>query len=148
MKKVLPNLHFMVAVLCSLTACRDFNKTKGANPDELARRAMDAVASFHAQLTQSRYDDLCKLSDQRAYPTSVPCAEYLTYVHGKLGNVLEAMRTDGPHVVDRPAGETVRVELKYATRYEHGLALEHFGWRIGGAQPFLYSYGIESNALR
>ena len=120
------------------------------NPDKLAAFAMEAVTSFHTTMATGQFADLCKAAEPTAFvsTTSLPCQKFLVYAHGRLGNSLESMRTQGPYVEDRPAGEPVRVELHYATRYEQGLALEDFGWRIDGKQPTLISYRVDAPALR
>jgi hypothetical protein len=103
---------------------------------------MDAVTSFHAELAKGQYADLCKAAEPAAFSatTGLSCPEFLAFVHDKLGDALETMRTDRSQVEDRRVGQPIRVELPYATRYQRGLALEHFGWRVGGVQPILYSY--------
>jgi len=143
-----PRSPFRLAlVLIATSACR---RVESQNADKLAGSAMTAVTSFHAQLAQGRYADLCKNAERYAFSgsTGLACSEFLAYLHDKLGDAIETMRTDRPHVEDRPAGASVRVEVHYATRYERGLALEYFGWRIGGTQPILISYRIDANALK
>jgi len=122
-------------------------EVKTANPDRLIGTAMDAVTSFHAELARRQYADLCKSAGPNAIgSTGLPCQEFLAYVHDKLGDALETERTDA-HVENRPANEPVRVRVRCATRYEHGLALENFEWRIGGMQPVLINYQIQAKAL-
>src|ERR1035438_3478168 len=140
------NPLFLVLVLITIGACR---REENVNSDKVAKIAMDAVTLFHAELAQGRYANLCKAAEPTAFSstTGLSCPEFLAFVHDKLGDALETMRTDRPQVEDPRAGEPVRVELPYATRYQHGLALEHFGWRVGGVQPILYSYTMQSKAL-
>jgi hypothetical protein len=131
--------------LITANACR----RKSGNPDKLAGFAMEAVTSFHTRMAKGQFADLCKAAEPTAFvsTTGMPCQEFLVWAHDRLGNPLESMRTRELHVEDRPAGEPVRVELHYATRYEQGLALEDFGWRIEGRQPTLISYRVEASAL-
>jgi len=120
---------------------------KTGNGDVLLKKAMDEVASFHKLVDEKRYNEVCQASEPNAYrSTQLPCAEFLAYVHDKLGDALEWRRTR-QHVPVRPEGEAVPIELHCATRYASALALEAFTWKVGGPKAILVSYTIDADAL-
>jgi hypothetical protein len=119
-------------------------------PDEpISKIAAAAVDRFHAEFDAGRYADLCGKAEPNAIggpgetgARYLPCPEFLSYVHGKLGAVTDPKRTRIP-IIDGRA----HLDLEYTTRYERGTGREYFEWRIGGASAVLTSYRILSDAI-
>jgi hypothetical protein len=141
-----------------MSACRR------GNPDEAARIAEEAVTRFHTAFGQARFAEICQSAEPGAlFPENNPggkmhangqefkpwpaasCPEHLTYVHDKLGNVLDAKRLQPPYLVERPAGAIV--ELEYETHFDRGQASERFDWRVTAGNAKLVGYRMESHAL-
>jgi hypothetical protein len=112
-------------------------------------QAVDAVDRFHSEVKQERYQDICQAADSGAFlgDTSLPCQEFLVYIHKKLGDPLSARRVQLPSIGDHRQDGAVRVALDYETDYEHGAAREHFEWRIKGKAVILTSYDVVGGAL-
>ena len=131
-------------------ACRRNDAPRVGNPDDPAVvRAGEAVDYFHAGINEGRYQELCQTTETGAFAavTSLPCSDFLAYLHQKLGTFIAARRSQLPAVEDRPSGAMVRVELSYETDYKNGAAHERFGWRINGSRVTLTSYEVEAEAL-
>jgi hypothetical protein len=129
---------------------RHSNAIRVGEPNEpVVVQAVEAVDRFHSEVKQQRYQDVCQAAESSAFlgVTSLPCAEYLVYVHQKLGDPVNARRTQLPTIGDHRSDGTVRVGLDYETDYEHGTAQEHFEWRIMGRTILLTSYSVKANAL-
>jgi hypothetical protein len=133
-----------------IAGCGPRNITRVGEPNEtVVVQAVEAVARFHSGVKQQRYRDVCQAAESYAFSgvTTVPCPEYLAYVHQKLGDPVSARRAQLPGIGDHRSDGTVRVGLDYETDYEHGTAQEHFEWRIIGKTVLLTSYRAKADAL-
>jgi len=132
-----------------VTGCRQKGSILVEADDQRARVAIAAVESFHKDLKEERYSEVCGRSTATAFKGSsdLPCIPFLTFVHENLGRPLDARRTNLPIREDGAESEPVRVGLDYASEYERGSAKEHFEFRIAGQTATLISYSVESEAF-
>lgn len=99
--------------------------------EQFGQIALNAISQFHNDFSDERYDDACRSVDRQAMRgiTDLPCKQYLASVHTKLGKVENSeqiIRAVGP------VGTEMNVVIDCRTRFEHGIATEHFEWRLGG----------------
>jgi hypothetical protein len=133
-----------------IAGCGRSNTIRVGEPNEpVVVQAIEAVNRFHSGVKQERYQDTCQAADSSAFlgTTSLPCAEYLVYLHQKLDGPVNARRSQLPTIGDHQSNGTIRVGLDYETYYEHGPADEHFEWRIEGKGVILTSYRVKADAL-
>jgi hypothetical protein len=133
-----------------ITGCGPGNAIRVAEPDEpVVVQAVEAVDRLHSGVKQQRYQDICQTAESGAFSgvTSLSCLEFLVYFHQKLGDPVNARRSQLPLIGDRQPDGTVLVRLDYETDYEHGMAHERFEWRIKGKAIILTSYHVEADAL-
>ncbi len=116
----------------------------GMDPrDGAAQTALEGAGHFHDAVSSGNAKDVCKSTDPAAFQsiTGFPCAQFIVYLHGKLG------KTSGPKSASPPLVQTTRVILDMVTQYERGEAQEHFEYTLNGSQATLTNYRIQADAL-
>lgn len=111
--------------------------------DGAAKIALDGADQFHDAVSSGKSNRVCKSIDSSAFQsiTGFPCAQFVAYLHGKLGKAVRPKSAQPPLVL------TTRVILDQVTQYQRGDAQEHFEYSINGSQAILTNYRIQSEAL-
>src|SRR4051794_641742 len=82
----------LIAIL-GVVGCRS---SKGEpEPEQIAiKQSMDAVDQFHSALSSGNAPQICGAVDANAFKsvTQLPCAEFVGWLHGKLGSFTEGKR--------------------------------------------------------
>jgi hypothetical protein len=140
--------NLVVVVFFTLSGCAKTLRPVELPPDAPAvRAAAVAVEHFHAHLAKAQYADICRIINSPGYlPTDLPCAEFLAYVHDKLGSVIHAELRGHSYAGIGPDA-LLHIRVNYTTRFERDTAHEIFEWRIDGSDKVLTNYHIEADAL-
>ena len=114
------------------------------DPSEVAvQAAVSATERFHSALSERRYDDVCAVAERDAFSTltELNCAEFLDYLHEKLGRFVQG--SENPWYVKNDEAES-QVAGETTSRYERAEAHESFDWRVGGvgSQAKLVQYHV------
>lgn len=138
----------LVAVVLAFFLVRSVQSRMSAfNPDSRldgGQVALESAAQFHDAVSSGKSNAVCKSADSNAFQsiTGFPCAQFVTYLHGKLGKAIRRKTAQPPAVV------ATRVILEQVTEYERGDAAEHFEYTINGSDAILTNYRIQSEALQ
>ena len=138
-------------VVLTLCACQ-IPRTKAVvgDPDAPAARMADsAVTIFHDTFNRRQYQTICQAADRDAFRaiTALSCADFLAYVHERLGPVQESKRSQLPLLEDARASTPVRVQIRYTTRFERDTGTETFVWRVAAENATLISYNVAADGL-
>jgi hypothetical protein len=106
----------------------------------------DAVAHFHDQLNQGKYEDLIAESDDafRASAAQEKLVSYLSSVHSKLGNAGKSSMTS---ININATVNGTFLKTVYSTMFTSGEATESFIWVKRNGVLRLYHYNVNSAAL-
>jgi len=106
----------------------------------------DAVAHFHDQLNQGRYDELVAESDDafRASGTHEKLVNFFTAVHTKLGDASKSSMTK---INVNATTNGTFLTTAYSTMFTSGEATETFTWIKKNGTIKLYNYNVNSSAL-
>jgi hypothetical protein len=111
-----------------------------------SKLAEEAVRSFHLELNNSEYDQICAEADD-AFSGGEKKEELLHLleaVHRKLGNADTEKRVNLR--VNATTGGTFLI-AHFATQFSQGQATETFTWRKSGSTLKLYGYNVMSKAF-
>ena len=131
----------ILALVISSNGCkRSYNEEPEA---PLVRASVAAVNQFHAGVSANRSSEICANVEPNALDTvtQLPCPEFVSYLNGKLGPVVESKRTQTPLASAQPP----HVGLVYQTRFQRGESREHFEYRVEGSRAILTTYRIKLN---
>lgn len=141
---VVAGLAVLVLLFLMFRDVRSRITALGMDPrDGAARSAMNGASHFHDAVSSGKANTVCKSTDPSAFQsmTGFPCAQFIVYLHGKLG------KASGEKSASPPLVQTTRVILDMVTQYERGEAQEHFEYALNGSQATLMNYRIQADAL-
>lgn len=131
----------ILALVIWSAGCKRLHNEEPEAP--LVRAAVAAVNEFHAGLSSNQTSEICANVDPHALDavTQLTCPEFVSYLNGKLGPVVESRRTQTPLASAQPS----HVGLVYQTRFQRGEGREHFEYRVEGSRVILTTYRIKLN---
>lgn len=140
---------FLLALVFASACSRKVAFRVGEPNEGIVIVAAEAVDRFHTGLNEERYQEACQNTEIGAFPgvTDLRCAEFLAYLHKKLGEAMSTKRVQLPTIEVLPHGAAVRMEIKYETHYDRAVAQERFNWRVDGPKVTLISYTVKADAL-
>lgn len=124
--------------LLLLAACGMFDSVKVAEAE---------VEAFHSRYNDGRHREIYLQADAILQQTASEAGfmASIQAIHRKLGNLVEATRTDFQAGWDSSIGQYV--SLTYQSRFTQGEGVEEFVWHVDGGAAKLVRYNISSSAL-